>query len=278
MFRFSTLAACCLIVAVSVPAQAQGLLWNLPDDGTFVEFEGKKIDDKGNYKQEIFRTEGDVSLYWLRRMKISSVGKEDAEYNGNSQPCRWIEIKVQTGGESAEGVDTGSVGERIYLVLVPESAIRGTVADEDGLPVSYIPIVKGYRKTSDRELTAKPIQSNVLQIYPVVSLIRHYKTMERSDIDQTVQIGDRDFVARSMKGVLVQESLTRRFRHETTLMQSNDVPFGLAQWTVEIAEERKAGVEARDQFKPVSKVTLNMQAVRIGTDAKSELRGIIDQN
>ena len=267
MFRFSALLACLLTVSSGLPAQAQGLLWNLPEDGTQIKVEG-------TYEQTIFRpqsTQGNLELSWLRHMTIRSVGKKDGEYKGEMQPCRWIEIKVQTGSQSADGVATGSVGERIYRVLVPESAIRGSVNDPEGLPVSYIPIVEGYRKTNDRDLTPKPINSKVLQVYPIISLIRHYKTMTESDIEQTVQIGTMDVVARKLTGQLVQESSTRRFTHKTTLLRSDQVPFGLAQWEVQINEERKADVQTRDEFEPVSEVKVKMSVRQIEKDAKAEL-------
>ena len=272
MLRFSALLVCLLTVSSGLPAQAQGLLWNLPEDGTQIKVEG-------TYEQTIFRpqsTQGNLELSWLRHMTIRSVGKKDAEYKGEMQPCRWIEIKVQTGSQSADGVATGSVGERIYRVLVPESVIRGSVNDPEGLPVSYIPIVEGYRKTNDRDLTPKPINSKVLQIYPIISLIRHYKTMTESDIEQTVQIGAMDVVAKELTGQLVQESSTRRFTHKTTLLRSDQVPFGLAQWEVQINEERKADVQTRDEFQPVSEVKVKMSVRQIEKDAKAEL--IIEAN
>lgn len=267
MLRQSSLLAGLLSFWAFASAQAQGLLWNLPDDGSQVHYEG-------TYKQTIYRPQsakGNLDLEWLRHLTIRSVGQKDAMYKGQMQPCRWIEIKVQTGGASADGVDTGSVGERIYKVLVPESTIKGTLDDEEGIPVSFIPIVEGYRKTSERNLTPEPIKAKMLQVYPVISLIRHYKTMQQSDIDQTVQVGQIDVVANELIGKLVQESKTRRITHEATLLKSKDVPFGLAKWTVKIVEERKANVQTRDEFQPVSEVNVEMSVRRIEANAQSEL-------
>lgn len=271
MLRIPALSVCLLLIFSDADAQAQGLLWSLPEDGTLIRIEGQ-------YRQTVFRPtsdQGNLELEWLRRMTISSVGREDADYRGTVQPCRWIEIKLQTGGPSQDGIDRGLVGERIYKVLVPESAIRGSISDDDGLPVSYIPMVKGYRSTSTDQ-PAQPIRSRMLQIYPVISLIRHYNTMEQSDIEQTVQVGQADVVAKELTGVLVQESRTRRIRHETRLMRSDQVPFGLAEWEVKVAEERKADVEKREQFQQVSEVTVTMKVQKIETGAQSELS--IDQN
>jgi len=271
MLRISVLSVCLLLIFSDATAQAQGLLWNLPEDGT-------KVQIQGQYRQTVFRpqsNQGNLELDWLRRMTISSVGREEAEYRGTVQPCRWIEIKLQTGGPSQDGIDRGLVGERIYKVLVPESVVRGAISDEEGLPVPYIPIVKGYRSTSTNQ-PAQPIRSRMLQIYPVISLIRHYNTMEQSDIEQTVQIGQDDVVAKELTGMLVQESRTRRIRHQTRLLRSDQVPFGLAEWEVKVAEERKADVEKREQFQQVSEVTVTMKVQKIETGAQSELT--IEQN
>ncbi len=51
--------------------------------------------------------QGDSTIEWRRQIKISSVGKEEAEYQGKMQPCRWIEIKVQTGHAKEGDIDAG---------------------------------------------------------------------------------------------------------------------------------------------------------------------------
>ena len=57
-------------------ATAQGLIWKLPKDGTWVEFEGE-------YSQTEFRPnspDGDLKPEpWSRRLRISSVGQQMAK-------------------------------------------------------------------------------------------------------------------------------------------------------------------------------------------------------
>ncbi len=256
------------VLAASSSAWAQGLIWSLPkEDGMSVKFEG-------SYKQTEQRpgsNDGPLELEWAQHLWVKSVGKEDADYKGEKTPCRWVEIKVVTGRINQGAIDTGSVGERIYKVLVPEKAIEGRIKDDRNLPIVYVPIVKGFRKINGKDPAAKPITSNVLQIYPVLGLVRDFKELEESPGMESVQVGNDTFEAKEFKGNLEQESLVSRFTHEAKFYRSKDVPFGLARWTVTINQERKAEAEPRSAFKPVSEIKLEMTAREITSDAKSEL-------
>ena len=121
MFRSTALFAALVCLSLSQSVSAQGLIWNLPEDGSLVHYEG-------TYRQveaQPGSSEGNLEMEWIRHLTIKSVGKEDAEYRGQTVPCRWIEFKLQTGRVKDGLIATGTVGERIYKVLVPESAIIG---------------------------------------------------------------------------------------------------------------------------------------------------------
>lgn len=262
----------CLTVALLCGASssvwAQGLIWSLPkDDGASIKFEG-------TYQQTEQRpgsNDGPLTLEWASHLWVKSVGQEEADYKGEKTPCRWIEIKVVTGRINQGAIDTGSVGERIYKVLVPEKVIAGRIKDDRNLPIVYLPIVKGFRKVNGKDPAAKPITSSVLQIYPVLGLVRDFKELEESPGMESVQVGNETVEAKEYKGNLEQESLVSRFTHEAKFYRSKDVPFGLARWTVTINQERKAEAEPRSAFKPVCEIKLEMTAREIATDAKSEL-------
>jgi len=266
MFRH-ILPAIALFALSALPAQAQGLIWNLPEDGTWVRYEG-------SYRQveaQPGSTEGNLEMEWIRHLTIKSVGREEADWNGAATMCRWIEIKVETGRVREGVISTGSVGERIYKVLVPEQAIIGSLKDEEGIPVTYLPIAKGWRKTNDRDPAPREITSGTLQVYPVISLLRHYKTMEAAPSQESVQVGQQDVLATKMTGSLELESRTERVVHESTLYRSDAVPFGLARWTVKVTQEEKGGVQERSEFQFVAETSVEMKAQEIGTDARSEL-------
>ena len=265
-------AFCHVWVAGIDQAQAQGLIWSLPEDGTEVRYEGeiKQVEVRPD------ALDGNITLEWIRHLTLKSVGRETAEYNGKQVPCRWIEIKVETGKESESGIDTGLAGKRIYKVLIPESRVFGQLVDGksvdgDNIPASYIPIVKGWRKIGDK--SPREIQSKVLQIYPSISLLRHFKTLQaESNQPEDLQIGPDAVTAKKYKGSYRLESRTSRSVHEAELWLSSDVPFGLAKWRVKIVHERKSRNEPRATgFKTATEVTLEMKAQQIGSGAKSEL-------
>jgi len=154
-------------------SNAQGLIWSLPEDGTSMQW-------FGTYKQTEERAgsdEGPQTIQWNRQLTIKSVGKETAEFRGRPVPCRWIEIKVVTGKPSSDvegGTDAGLIGARIYRVLVPEGQIYSTTVDSISIPVSFLPIVKGYRRFGEQEI--QPIKSKVLQVYPLLACCVRFGT------------------------------------------------------------------------------------------------------
>ena len=112
----------------------------------------------------------------------------------------------------------------------------------------YLPIVRGYRKTNDKDPTPTEIKSKVLQIYPIISLVRHYRDMTRGNVPESVQIGQEDVEATKLTGNFEQESLNDRVLHESSLYLSDSVPFGLAKWSVKITQEAKGEVEPRSEL------------------------------
>ena len=267
----------CLIVVGGLlvggkSATAQGLIWKLPQDGTWVEFEGE-------YSQTDFRPDspdGDLKPEpWSRRLRISSVGQQMAEFNGKMELCRWIELEVRTGRSDGGVINTGPAGARIYKVLIPESKIIDSTTDGNGIPISMIPIVKGYRKIGDGNSDPIPLNDNksgVLQIFPVISLLRHYKTLEPiSDQPEDADINIPDITARRYRAVKTMESPTSRSTHTAQLWRSPDMPFGLARWSVKILREEKGSTEPRSAFKRVSEFSIEMKAGKVEGNAQSKI-------
>jgi len=246
-------------------ANAQGLLWSLPEDGRAVRFEG-------DFRQVEFRpdsAQGDLELTWKRNLTLRSVGQEMAEFGGKNVPCRWIEIKVETGKETDTGLDTGPIGARLYKVLVPESRVIAKQHDADSIPHSFIPIVKGYRRNEDNE--SEEIQSKVLQVYPLFAFVRHFEKLEGGQEPEDLDILGRTVAAQKWVGKSEKESLTSRSVSESTLWRSSDVHFGLAKWSVKMTRYAKDQIAARSEFRPVSEVTVEMSAVQEMENAQSEL-------
>jgi hypothetical protein len=268
--RCLALAAALLLGLSSSKSQAQGLLVKLPaEDGVGVRYEG-------TYKQLVKRpnsVQGDSTIEWRRQLKISSVGKEDAEFQGTTQPCRWIEFKVQTGHAKEGDIDAGPGSVRIYKVLIPESVIRDTVnepiADGREIYTAYIPIVKGFRKFGDE--TAQPIDPPVLSIFPAIAQIQHYRNLAPAGEPADLQIPIGNTPARPFKGSLTTESPTRRSTNSAEIFRSDNVPFGIAKWTAKTTTEEKPGTAARTDFVVTNEITEEMSAFELLSGAESEL-------
>jgi hypothetical protein len=267
-FRDAVGVVSIVLCVLAGSASAQGLLWELPEDGTWIRYEG-------SYEQTELRPDspdGDLVLEWIQQLEIQSVGVENAEFAGKMQPCRWIEIRAVTGKKSETGVNPGPVGERIVRVLVPESRVIAAQVDDLKVPVSFIPIVKGYRQVGTQP--AVPLKAKVLQVYPLLSLVSHFRTLETVGEDEEVagvDLGPIPITANQLKGLRQQEDRSSRSTNEVTLWRSTEVPFGLAKWSVKIVTEVKDSTDPRSEFKPVTEVNVEMKAIDTGTDAQSKL-------
>ncbi len=273
--RLCTLvAASAAFLLTAQSADAQGLLWNLPADGAWVRYEG-------TYRQLVRRpqsTEGDLTLQWQRNLEIKSVGQEEAthdlDHDGEevTEMCRWLEFKIVT-ANFVEGVpDPGPGATRIYKVLVPESYIDGQISDDEGIYRSYIPVVKGYRKLGDEP--AQPLESEVLQIYPNLSLLRHYRDLQTDGTEQSADVPNAGSVTVNvLKGTQQMETSTQRSTNESEAWRSvsGDMPFGIVKWTAKTIQEEKNPTEARTAFRETVELTEELTAVQTGTEAESEL-------
>lgn len=252
-----------VLFAVTDSARGQSLIFNLPEDGTMVEYEGKQVQSTG--------ADDAKPLEWACELTIKSVGKEEAEFEGKMQPCRWIEIKTITGKAGAAGIDPGPVGSRIYKVLVPESKINGEWQDADGVPNDVLPIVKGFRRLGEEEV--KPISTASIRFYPTITLLTSYREPEvvaSSDTPETLLQGQ-SVTAKRMKGKFVMESPKVRSTNEAEYWVSDDVPFGLARWVVTVTTDIKDSAAPVSEFKMATVKKVDMKLRRIRDNAESEL-------
>ncbi len=286
MSRLGLSLACVVGLVIAAPCQAQGLIWSLPQDGAWVRYQG-------DYTQLVRRpnsTEGDLNLTWRRYLTIKSVGQIEVTVEGEADPvpCRWIEIKVET-GEVREGlIDAGPGGVRIYKLLVREDAIQGTlthdIPDVGTIFVSYIPLVQGttmqdgmqvavgpgWRKLG--ELPAEPIEGEVFQLYPAVSLLRHYHQLEEQGNPQTVQTPLGDGQATEYEGTLQMETSAHRSTNTAEIFRCDIVPFGVLRWTASTTTEKKVTVQPRDMFEETVQISEEMSLIEAYPDgAETEL-------
>lgn len=245
----------------------QGLLFYLPEDKTGIEYEG-------TIEQTTIRpdlAEGKEVMTKAREMSIKSVGREDAEFEGVMQPCRWIEIKVVTGDAGEAGIDPGPVGSRIYKVLVPESKIIDRPVDSQSVPNITVPIVRGFRRTGESSI--QPLRTNALGIYPTVCQLMNYPEPEviaASEQPET-KAANLSFTAKHMRGQHVMESPESRSTNEGHFWVTQEAPFGLIRWEVVVTREKKETTATRDKFAEVETTRTTMSVKGVLTAAESEL-------
>lgn len=259
-------AVAVLVMSAAPAAHAQGLLWSLPPDGSWVRFEGPQKTTQVRPQSK----EGDLEIDSFRmQLTVSSVGKENAEFEGRSTACRWIEFKSQLGREGPNGFEVNAFGTRLYKVLVPEERVLGKMFDAKTIPVLYLPIVKGYRKLGERDVQA--VTEKVLLVNPLICAVSHYTNLKPEGDPESVNLPIGDVMTRPHKGTVILENASSRSTNEGLLWLSNDVPFGLAKFTVTITQEAKDSTLPKDQFQKTSTVRVEMAIVAKGTDARSEV-------
>jgi len=258
-----------ILAGLAVPAHAQGLIWSLPADGTSVRYEGDYL----QVRKQNDPSQEDITIQLRRVITLKSVGTEDAEFQGKQQPCRWLEIKSETGNIIADKLEVGPGSGRIYKILVPEATIQGrtdvTVADDRHIHISFIPIIKGFRKIGDNPV--EPIESGVFELYPLISLLRHYMELAPEGDAHEVAVPAGSFEAILQKGTMIMETPSQRSTNTAEMERSQKFPFGIAKWTAVSTVEAKGTTENRADFKPWITVTETMEATAIETGAQSEL-------
>lgn len=266
MRRLLTMILAGIAGLVGSVVSAQGVVCQIPEDGSWVRYEG-------TYSQIEIRPEtaaGKIEIDpWNEHVTIKSVGKETAEYRGEQTDCRWIEIKVERGRVRDGKIDTGLTGLEIYKVLIPEEAVIKDNVDAEGVPVSFLPMVKGFRKVGKEP--PKVLSEPALQLYPLGILVGYYRELEKvaEEVDPEVGIGA--IKADQWKGEITIERPNSRTVQESTIWKSTEIPFGVARWTAKLIRSVKDDLAPRDNFKPVTEVTTEMVAQETGTDARSEL-------
>lgn len=247
-------------------AEAQGLVLRLPADGTWVRYEGTFTQTEVRPNSALGKLEIPA---WREQVTLKSVGATMAEFRGETVPCRWLEIKVERGRESEGKIDVGLTGMELYKVLVPEPAVMEDPVIEPGVPVGYLPIIKGARQIGQGEL--KPLAEPALKLYPLALLFAYCRDLrvEEQNVDPMIGLGA--VSARKMVGTTTIERTTSRTQLDAQIWVSSDVPFGVAAWTAKITRSIKDAQQSREDFRAITEVVVDLKARESGTDAQSEV-------
>ena len=254
------------LLAAAPIADAAGLVWSIPADGTSATY-------SGTFSQLVKRTDPtqqDVTLTWNRTIVIRSVGGEDVTYNGQTVPARWIEIEQSTGTLDGGTVQAGPGGRIIVKLLVPESAISGGLVDDGGVPQSFLPAARGFRKIGDGPV--EPIETAAFDPSPQITLLGQPQSLAATGESGSVSVGGSTLNGEVWKGQTTTESRRRQVITDTTLVKSPDSPFGPISWDVSTVTSEKQAVQPRSEFEETTKASESMQLVEISSGAISLLQ------
>lgn len=253
-----------ILFVCTYPAAAQGLIWNLPADGTEVVY-------GGTLTQTDTRPGGEeTTMTWDRQLTIRSVGAQEVEYEGEMVPGRWLEFELKTGRATEQGIDPGPVGTRTYRVLVAEQAISEKAADDRGIPNAFLPVIEGYFAVADRPV--QKLNSTAFETYPTLTLLMNYKQNELSDEGtEAVTVPAGAYEAEKRTAAATVESPAAQVTNEATLYTSAEMPFGLVKWTASVSQSVKDPNQPRDAYEPTSRVESQMEAKAINQNAQGTL-------
>ena len=259
-----TLLASAVLLAAAAPAMSQGLVWNLPPDGTEVVY-------GGTLKQTDIRPDGEeTEMTWDRQLVIRSVGTQDVTRNGETVPGRWIEFELSTGRATEQGIDPGPVGRRIYRVLVAEPSVTDTPADQRGIPNAFLPVVEGYVQVADG--APQKLDAAAFQTYPSLALLMNYKPNElKSEGEEAIETPAGRFEATKYAAGATVESRSGRVQNAATLFVSPEMPFGLVRWNAISSRSSKDPNQPRDAYTVLSRIEETMEARAVNRNARGAL-------
>ena len=278
------LAACFVIVAFGQRhASAQGLIWRLSPKENF------RVVYYGSYVQVDQPARAGAKVPVVKReLIVKSLKKAKGYFDGKEVDCRWLEISVETGvivGGEIKKINSGPGAKRIYKVLVPEEKIVGDWKDAQDVFVSMLPIatdktgkkVMGVMKIGNSP--EKPIKSPVLQVYPMLTLLQHYRKPTVTVGQGSITIAGKKITG--FKNYKATQTIESRSSRSTSTAEfivtdgTDQIPTGLGKWTVTLVREEKNSSQSRGEFKVVTTITTTLEAREITFgDATSDLKDI----
>ena len=188
--QFKPLACLILLLAAASKVAADGLITQLPDDGSWAEFELKLILTENGEKRE-------PSAY----LRLSSVGHD--EHQGVK--CRWVELQLSR--------IEPSQSDEVTKILVPEESLKSG-------KLTATNVIRGWRKSGDEEATQLDKDQPRLKIGPLAMLL--------SDSSSDSQKPENEEVKVEGLGALACEKTTGK--HDLPMSESENLPADITLW------------------------------------------------
>lgn len=245
-----SLASLGVVLLVMVPVAGEGLLFQLPADGTSATFD---LEMKGTIPP-------DKKLEGKGVLTMASVGKE----NRDGEPCRWIELAMKFHQTEPEAQQVHVVTK----VLVPEKHAKAGAAPSDH-------VVEAWRKSTSTNLgTGKTSEEKVRalnlkrprgpgDVFPLFGPYKDAKKLAKQEVESG--LGKLD--CEGLTGTWTFKREDGVSTHTTVIHFENRLhpkaPFGVVTLTMKQQDERDG--------KPTGSVTMTMRLSKVSTGAKSEL-------
>ena len=282
MTLFAVLVTVITLATSSQVANGQGLIWKKPGTKKFT------VIYSGTYTETIPNASTEKKPEIRREVIVRFLGKDKGFHAGKEVECALFEITVST-GEVKEGAifDAGPGARRSYKALIPVSAIEGKAQDADGIFVSMLPIatdktgktVYGLMKIGGGP--AKRMKSPVLQVYPMLTLLQHYRTLTEVSSQGPVTVAGKQLTSGQYKrysATRTVESSSSQSINTAKIIRTDSVPTGLGGWEVTLVRREKNAAQSRNEFKKetslVTTITTKLTCAEIKMDAVSELPAV----
>jgi len=230
----SLLVSCLALLAVAPSATADGLITQLPDDGSWAEFELKLTLTEDGQKRE-------RSAY----LRLSSVGQDVHE----GTKCRWVELQISRTEPPQP--------DEVTKILVPEESLKSG-------KVTAASLIRGWRKAADEEATEVDNDRPRLKIGPLALLLSgSFSDSPKPEKEEVKVEGLGPLACDKTTGKHeMPMSPTENLPADITVWRNSKASFGTVKLRVHIIDKR-ADRERDGVFEAVQ--------VKSGKDAKSAL-------
>jgi len=239
-------AAVVLLALGATAAWADGLLFQLPEDGTWAR-----------YDLEATMTRGDETRTAEGLIQMASVGR----VTEGDQPCRWIEVRFEAKeNRGGDGDQKSRVDVLVTKVLIPEKHLA---KGED--PLKHA--VRAWSKHQDRDQPKELKDPANFERGPL-PLVLAAPSKDQKELEAVVVPSKAgDLACKGMEGkVEFHSDRVRTIKGTIETRLHPKAPFGTvsSHWALEMHDDGPSKVR---------KATLNLKLADFGTGAKSEMPG-----